>query len=149
METAAMLGSSAVSKTTQVASSKMSNLGAIEKCRLQLDYSMTGTVAAFPQRMKNVIKMLMGDMGSKEGVVKTVSEIKAENKAMKLPTFPFLDLYEFICCKRELEIHSNEFKPGEELPALVIGISAPQSCGQTTIVYSLEYMFNSLGRYPR
>lgn len=92
-----MLGSSAVSKTTQVASSKMSNLGAIEKCRLQLDYSMTGTVAAFPQRMKNVIKMLMGDMGSKEGVVKTVSEIKAENKAMKLPTFPFLDLYEFIC----------------------------------------------------
>jgi hypothetical protein len=27
-----------------------------------------------------------------------------------------------------------------------IGISAPQGCGKTTIVYSLEYLFNSLGR---
>lgn len=27
-----------------------------------------------------------------------------------------------------------------------IGISAPQGCGKTTIVYSLEFLFNSLGR---
>jgi tRNA splicing ligase len=27
-----------------------------------------------------------------------------------------------------------------------IGISAPQGCGKTTIVDSLEYLFNSLGR---
>ncbi|KAG0591531.1 hypothetical protein KC19_1G181600 [Ceratodon purpureus] len=51
----------------------------------------------------------------------------------------------FLWCKRELETHTSKFKLGEPVPALMIGISAPQGCGKTTIVYSLEYLFNSLG----
>jgi hypothetical protein len=52
----------------------------------------------------------------------------------------------FLWCKRELELHTSKYGEGEDsVPPLVIGISAPQGCGKTTIVYSLEYLFNSLG----
>jgi D-glycerate 3-kinase len=52
----------------------------------------------------------------------------------------------FLWCKRELELHTLKYKEGEFVRPLVIGISAPQGCGKTTIVDSLEYLFNSLGR---
>eukprot|EP00245_Coleochaete_scutata_P008308 TRINITY_DN2502_c1_g1_i2.p1 TRINITY_DN2502_c1_g1~~TRINITY_DN2502_c1_g1_i2.p1 ORF type:complete len:454 (+),score=79.77 TRINITY_DN2502_c1_g1_i2:196-1557(+) len=57
----------------------------------------------------------------------------------------------FWWCMKQLD----EFRAGKAAaagqqrgspPALVIGISAPQGCGKTTLVASLEYLFNSLGR---
>ncbi|KAH8972373.1 hypothetical protein BDL97_02G192200 [Sphagnum fallax] len=53
----------------------------------------------------------------------------------------------FLWCKRELELHTLKYKEGEFVRPLVIGISAPQGCGKTTIVDSLEYLFNSLGSH--
>lgn len=194
-----MLGSSAVSMATPLASSKVPILGAIGRRRVGLESSMTGTMVVIPQRRRDVMRMCMGEVGLAGEVVK----VKAESEAAKPPVFPLLDLFEFICsgpllektrftkekvaeridewlalgvklsrqlrfdefnlshsekvriyhyyvpvflwCKDELEIHTNKFKSGEEVPPLVIGISAPQGCGKTTIVYSLEYLFNSCG----
>ncbi|CAK9217165.1 unnamed protein product [Sphagnum troendelagicum] len=53
----------------------------------------------------------------------------------------------FLWCKWELELHTLKYKEGEFVRPLVIGISAPQGCGKTTIVDSLEYLFNSLGSH--
>ncbi|XP_024545180.1 D-glycerate 3-kinase, chloroplastic [Selaginella moellendorffii] len=53
----------------------------------------------------------------------------------------------YMWCKRELERHRGRFNDGDKpIPALVIGISAPQGCGKTTLVDALEYMFNYSGR---
>lgn len=51
----------------------------------------------------------------------------------------------FMWCKQQLANHQAQFKEGEEVPALVIGITAPQGCGKSTLVYSLDYLFNSIG----
>lgn len=51
----------------------------------------------------------------------------------------------FFWCKQQLEQHRSQFT-GNEVPPLVIGITAPQGCGKSTLVYSLDYLFNSLGR---
>ncbi|KAH7433411.1 hypothetical protein KP509_07G068000 [Ceratopteris richardii] len=52
----------------------------------------------------------------------------------------------FMWCKRQLTLHESQYKESEEIPALVIGITAPQGCGKSTLVYSLDYLFNSTGR---
>ncbi|MCO5573924.1 hypothetical protein L7F22_027702 [Adiantum nelumboides] len=51
----------------------------------------------------------------------------------------------FMWCKQQLAHHQAQFKEEEEVPALVIGITAPQGCGKSTLVYSLDYLFNSIG----
>ncbi|KAI5073755.1 hypothetical protein GOP47_0011768 [Adiantum capillus-veneris] len=51
----------------------------------------------------------------------------------------------FMWCKQQLAHHQAQFKEGEDVPALVMGITAPQGCGKSTLVYSLDYLFNSLG----
>lgn len=50
----------------------------------------------------------------------------------------------FFWCKKQLAQHRGQFT-GEEVPPLVLGISAPQGCGKSTLVYSLDYLFNSIG----
>lgn len=51
----------------------------------------------------------------------------------------------FMWCKQQLAHHRSQFKEGDEVPALVIGITAPQGCGKSTLVYSLDYLFNATG----
>ncbi|CAI9773649.1 unnamed protein product [Fraxinus pennsylvanica] len=43
------------------------------------------------------------------------------------------DLFEFICT-------------GDDIPPLVIGFSAPQGCGKTTLVFALDFLFRMTGR---
>ncbi|CAL5444017.1 unnamed protein product [Camellia sinensis] len=38
------------------------------------------------------------------------------------------------------------FKEGEDVTPLVIGFSAPQGCGKTTLVFALDYLFQITGR---
>ncbi|KAL2651747.1 hypothetical protein R1flu_019875 [Riccia fluitans] len=52
----------------------------------------------------------------------------------------------FFWVRDQLEAHRSSFAPGAEIPPLVVGISAPQGCGKTTIVESLDYLFNATGR---
>ncbi|OIS99539.1 PREDICTED: D-glycerate 3-kinase, chloroplastic [Nicotiana attenuata] len=52
----------------------------------------------------------------------------------------------FLWCEQEISQHSSKFKDDEEIPPLVIGFSAPQGCGKTTLVFALEYLFKITGR---
>ncbi|KAF3334856.1 D-glycerate 3-kinase [Carex littledalei] len=52
----------------------------------------------------------------------------------------------FIWCENLLLNHKSSFKEGDEIPPLVIGVSAPQGSGKTTLVFALEYLFRSCGR---
>lgn len=52
----------------------------------------------------------------------------------------------FIWCENQISQHASMFKDGEEVPPLVIGFSAPQGCGKTTLVYALNYLFDISGR---
>ncbi|CAI9267487.1 unnamed protein product [Lactuca saligna] len=38
--------------------------------------------------------------------------------------------------------HRSTFKDGDDIPPLVIGFSAPQGCGKTTLVFALDYLFS-------
>ncbi|KAL0562049.1 hypothetical protein IC582_002498 [Cucumis melo] len=52
----------------------------------------------------------------------------------------------FFWCEDQISQHQSSFKEGEEIPPLVIGFSAPQGCGKTTLVYALNYLFEVTGR---
>ncbi|KAG6425359.1 hypothetical protein SASPL_115789 [Salvia splendens] len=52
----------------------------------------------------------------------------------------------FLWCEEELSLHSSKFKDEDDIPPLVIGFSAPQGCGKTTLVFALSFLFEITGR---
>lgn len=52
----------------------------------------------------------------------------------------------FLWCESEIAQHQAKFKDKEDIPPLVIGFSAPQGCGKTTLVFALDYLFQMIGR---
>uniref|UniRef100_K7M3W6 Phosphoribulokinase/uridine kinase domain-containing protein n=1 Tax=Glycine max TaxID=3847 RepID=K7M3W6_SOYBN len=52
----------------------------------------------------------------------------------------------FLWCEQQITEHQSKFKDGEDIPPLVIGFSAPQGCGKTTLVFALDYLFEVIGR---
>ncbi|CDO98083.1 unnamed protein product [Coffea canephora] len=52
----------------------------------------------------------------------------------------------FLWCEDEISQHMSTFNEGEDIPPLVIGFSAPQGCGKTTLVFALDYLFRITGR---
>ncbi|KAJ1688279.1 hypothetical protein LUZ63_019669 [Rhynchospora breviuscula] len=52
----------------------------------------------------------------------------------------------FIWCENQLLNHKSSFGEGDEIPPFVIGVSAPQGSGKTTLVFALEYLFRLSGR---
>ncbi|KAL4195338.1 hypothetical protein AMTRI_Chr05g72830 [Amborella trichopoda] len=52
----------------------------------------------------------------------------------------------FLWCEEELSKHMSSFKDGDEISPLVIGVSAPQGSGKTTLVFVLDYLFRTSGR---
>ncbi|XP_039038285.1 D-glycerate 3-kinase, chloroplastic-like isoform X1 [Hibiscus syriacus] len=52
----------------------------------------------------------------------------------------------FFWCEDQISEHRSKFKDEEEIPPLVIGFSAPQGCGKTTLVFALDYLFRITGR---
>ncbi|KAL1551460.1 glycerate 3-kinase [Salvia divinorum] len=68
------------------------------------------------------------------------------------------DFYEYICSGPLLDrvslsldkvaesIDNSKFKDEDDIPPLVIGFSAPQGCGKTTLVLALDFLFQVTGR---
>ncbi|XP_058074666.1 D-glycerate 3-kinase, chloroplastic isoform X2 [Magnolia sinica] len=54
----------------------------------------------------------------------------------------------FFWCEDQISHHKSKFKDGDEVPPLVIGFSAPQGSGKTTLVFALDYLFRLTGRKP-
>eukprot|EP00258_Populus_trichocarpa_P019778 XP_006385486.2 D-glycerate 3-kinase, chloroplastic [Populus trichocarpa] len=52
----------------------------------------------------------------------------------------------FVWCEDKISKHVTQFKDSEDIPPLVIGFSAPQGCGKTTLVFALDYLFKVTGR---
>ncbi|CAN0892117.1 D-glycerate 3-kinase, chloroplastic [Linum grandiflorum] len=52
----------------------------------------------------------------------------------------------FIWCENQISKHMSQFKDGDEVTPLVIGFSAPQGCGKTTLVSALAHLFDVTGR---
>lgn len=52
----------------------------------------------------------------------------------------------FLWCEEQIEHHCSRFGDNAEIPPLVIGVSAPQGSGKTTLVFALEYLFRRTGR---
>ncbi|KAI3763313.1 hypothetical protein L1987_53767 [Smallanthus sonchifolius] len=52
----------------------------------------------------------------------------------------------FLWCEKQISDHRSTFKDGDDIPPLVIGFSAPQGCGKTTLVFALDYLFRTSGR---
>eukprot|EP00262_Sarcandra_glabra_P011914 TRINITY_DN294_c0_g1_i3.p1 TRINITY_DN294_c0_g1~~TRINITY_DN294_c0_g1_i3.p1 ORF type:complete len:424 (+),score=53.33 TRINITY_DN294_c0_g1_i3:128-1399(+) len=52
----------------------------------------------------------------------------------------------FFWCEYQISQHRSLFKDGDEIPPLVIGVSAPQGSGKTTLVFALDYLFRVTGR---
>ncbi|XP_057454242.1 D-glycerate 3-kinase, chloroplastic [Lotus japonicus] len=52
----------------------------------------------------------------------------------------------FLWCEDQVVQHQAMAKNKEDTPPLVIGFSAPQGCGKTTLVYALDYLFRVTGR---
>ncbi|KAF8400733.1 hypothetical protein HHK36_014033 [Tetracentron sinense] len=52
----------------------------------------------------------------------------------------------FFWCEDQISHHRSMFKDGEDIPPLVIGFSAPQGCGKTTLAFALDYLFRVSGR---
>ncbi|KAL6497054.1 hypothetical protein OROGR_028983 [Orobanche gracilis] len=52
----------------------------------------------------------------------------------------------FLWCEQEIASHGSKFKDEDEVPPLVIGFSAPQGCGKTTLVLALDFLFQITGR---
>ncbi|KAI4329289.1 hypothetical protein L6164_021572 [Bauhinia variegata] len=52
----------------------------------------------------------------------------------------------FVWCEDQIAQHRSKFKDEEDIPPLVIGFSAPQGCGKTTLVFALDYLFHKIGR---
>jgi hypothetical protein len=98
MEAPVMLRSSAVSMAMPLAPA----LGVMRRrsLRLGVERSMAGRVAAVPQqRRRGVMRMCTGEVRLAGELGKIVSEIDGESERVpfKMPQFPLLDLYDFIC----------------------------------------------------
>ncbi|CAM8880529.1 unnamed protein product [Rhodiola kirilowii] len=52
----------------------------------------------------------------------------------------------FMWCEDQIAKHKASFKEGDCVPPLVIGFSAPQGCGKTTLVFALANLFEVTGR---
>ncbi|CAN6570640.1 unnamed protein product [Malus baccata var. baccata] len=52
----------------------------------------------------------------------------------------------FFWCEDQISQHRSLYKDGNDIPPLVIGFSAPQGCGKTTLVFALGYLFKVTGR---
>ncbi|GLJ30809.1 hypothetical protein SUGI_0611350 [Cryptomeria japonica] len=54
----------------------------------------------------------------------------------------------YLWCQRQLSHHRDKFQHDghSHIPPLVIGVSAPQGSGKTTLVYTLDHLFNVAGR---
>ncbi|KAD4585233.1 hypothetical protein R6Q59_036050 [Mikania micrantha] len=52
----------------------------------------------------------------------------------------------YLWCEKQIADHRSTFKDGDEIPPLVIGFSAPQGCGKTTLVFALDFLFHNSGR---
>ncbi|XP_010537944.1 PREDICTED: D-glycerate 3-kinase, chloroplastic [Tarenaya hassleriana] len=52
----------------------------------------------------------------------------------------------FVWCENQIALHNSKFEDGEDVPPLVIGFSAPQGCGKTTLVFALDYLFKTTSR---
>ncbi|KAF9616824.1 hypothetical protein IFM89_032674 [Coptis chinensis] len=52
----------------------------------------------------------------------------------------------FLWCEDQISQHRSKFKDGQDIPPLLIGFSAPQGCGKTTLVFALDYLFRLSGR---
>ncbi|KAK6124894.1 hypothetical protein DH2020_041355 [Rehmannia glutinosa] len=52
----------------------------------------------------------------------------------------------FFWCEQEISHHNSKFKDEDDVPPLVIGFSAPQGCGKTTLVFALDFLFRITGR---
>ncbi|KAK4361924.1 hypothetical protein RND71_017165 [Anisodus tanguticus] len=66
------------------------------------------------------------------------------NEAQKIRIYHYY-IPVFLWCEQEISQHCSKFNE-EEVPPLVIGFSAPQGCGKTTLVFALEYLFKITGR---
>uniref|UniRef100_I1NQP9 Phosphoribulokinase/uridine kinase domain-containing protein n=1 Tax=Oryza glaberrima TaxID=4538 RepID=I1NQP9_ORYGL len=52
----------------------------------------------------------------------------------------------FLWCEDQVTEHRAKYKDGDKIPPLVIGVSAPQGSGKTTLVFALDYLFRVAGR---
>ncbi|XP_010472943.1 PREDICTED: D-glycerate 3-kinase, chloroplastic isoform X2 [Camelina sativa] len=53
----------------------------------------------------------------------------------------------FMWCEDQIALHNSKFHDGDDdVPPLVIGFSAPQGCGKTTLVFALDYLFKTTKR---
>ncbi|XP_038974976.1 LOW QUALITY PROTEIN: D-glycerate 3-kinase, chloroplastic-like [Phoenix dactylifera] len=52
----------------------------------------------------------------------------------------------FLWCEDQISRHRSKFNDGDEIPPLVIGVSAPQGSGKTTLVFALDHLFRRSGR---
>lgn len=52
----------------------------------------------------------------------------------------------FLWCEEQVQSHRSKFNEGDEIPPLVIGVSAPQGSGKTTLVFALDYLFRRTSR---
>ncbi|CAO2165960.1 unnamed protein product [Urochloa humidicola] len=52
----------------------------------------------------------------------------------------------FLWCEDQVNEHRSKYKEGDDIPPLVIGVSAPQGSGKTTLVFALDHLFRVAGR---
>lgn len=52
----------------------------------------------------------------------------------------------YLWCEEQIELHRSKFGEGDEIVPLVIGVSAPQGSGKTTLVFALEFLFRCTNR---
>ncbi|XP_010429975.1 PREDICTED: D-glycerate 3-kinase, chloroplastic isoform X2 [Camelina sativa] len=52
----------------------------------------------------------------------------------------------FMWCEDQIALHNSKSHDGDDVPPLVIGFSAPQGCGKTTLVFALDYLFKTTKR---
>ncbi|XP_066363640.1 D-glycerate 3-kinase, chloroplastic-like [Miscanthus floridulus] len=52
----------------------------------------------------------------------------------------------FLWCEDQVMEHRAKYNDGDDIPPLVIGVSAPQGSGKTTLVFALDYLFRVAGR---
>ncbi|KAG0538953.1 hypothetical protein BDA96_03G281000 [Sorghum bicolor] len=52
----------------------------------------------------------------------------------------------FLWCEDQVIEHRAKYDDGDDIPPLVIGLSAPQGSGKTTLVFALDHLFQAAGR---
>ncbi|KAK9677165.1 hypothetical protein RND81_11G125100 [Saponaria officinalis] len=67
------------------------------------------------------------------------------NDAQKVRIFHYY-IPVFLWCEEQISQHASTFKDGEDVLPLMIGFSAPQGCGKTTLVFALNFLFYESGR---